>query len=302
LITQTLAPGLTPNSRSYLNRWAQPDTIIPDPTIPGDWDRYSYVRSNPVAYIDPSGHCGLTADGKFDGQYDCDVKTIDSWSVEYRIRWFNQFLKAIGVTDGWFNNISGILHAFQDAGVGEPGSWISIVDAGILTSIQNGYAQFKFGYENLAGAANEWAAFFGEYYKIDQNKTLLQSLWGKAEAAGTSYGKGIANQMGLQPNLRESIFLGIGDIYRGVLAIPGGGGQVGSAFGNWVGDQLAPSCDPWDVVCTTGAQFIQNTSTSAGEAVGNWVTDPRSQVRFGYCPVCYVGYGPVYYVAIFILK
>jgi hypothetical protein len=47
---------LTPNSRSYLNRWVQPDAIIPDPYNPQDYDRYSYVRSNPVNYNDPSGH------------------------------------------------------------------------------------------------------------------------------------------------------------------------------------------------------------------------------------------------------
>jgi RHS repeat-associated protein len=42
---------------SYLNRWAQPDDIIPEPGNPADWDRYSYVRNNPVNNTDPSGHC-----------------------------------------------------------------------------------------------------------------------------------------------------------------------------------------------------------------------------------------------------
>jgi RHS repeat-associated protein len=31
----------------YLNRWIQPDTIVPDPANSGDWDRYAYVRNNP---------------------------------------------------------------------------------------------------------------------------------------------------------------------------------------------------------------------------------------------------------------
>ena len=45
----------------YLNRWTQPDTIIPDPSNPQDWNRYTYARNNPVKYNDPSGHdvgCG----------------------------------------------------------------------------------------------------------------------------------------------------------------------------------------------------------------------------------------------------
>ncbi len=39
----------------YLNRWIQPDSIVPDPYNPQDFDRYSYVRNNPVRYSDPSG-------------------------------------------------------------------------------------------------------------------------------------------------------------------------------------------------------------------------------------------------------
>jgi hypothetical protein len=34
----------------------QADSIIPDPYNPLDFDRYSYVRNNPVCYSDPSGH------------------------------------------------------------------------------------------------------------------------------------------------------------------------------------------------------------------------------------------------------
>jgi RHS repeat-associated protein len=40
----------------YLNRWIQPDTIVPDPYNPMDWDRYQYTRSNPLKYTDPTGH------------------------------------------------------------------------------------------------------------------------------------------------------------------------------------------------------------------------------------------------------
>jgi hypothetical protein len=47
---------------SSLGRWTQPDVIIPDPSNPLDWDRYSYVRNNSIRYSDSSGHCidGLT--------------------------------------------------------------------------------------------------------------------------------------------------------------------------------------------------------------------------------------------------
>jgi len=40
----------------YLNRFLSPDSIVPDPYNPIDWDRYNYVRNNPVKYIDSNGH------------------------------------------------------------------------------------------------------------------------------------------------------------------------------------------------------------------------------------------------------
>jgi len=40
----------------YLNRFLSPDSIIPDPHNPLDWDRFSYARNNPVNYSDPTGH------------------------------------------------------------------------------------------------------------------------------------------------------------------------------------------------------------------------------------------------------
>ncbi len=40
----------------YINRFLQPDSIIPDQTNPQSWNRYSYVRNNPVKFNDPSGH------------------------------------------------------------------------------------------------------------------------------------------------------------------------------------------------------------------------------------------------------
>jgi len=54
------------NSRWYspgLGRFVSPDTIIPQPGIPMAWDRYSYVNSNPVRYVDPSGHMAWAGEG-----------------------------------------------------------------------------------------------------------------------------------------------------------------------------------------------------------------------------------------------
>jgi len=52
----------------YLNRFLSPDSIIPDPTNPLVWDRYSYSHNNPINYVDPTGHkaCSPTIDGGCD--------------------------------------------------------------------------------------------------------------------------------------------------------------------------------------------------------------------------------------------
>jgi hypothetical protein len=40
----------------YLNRFIQPDSLIPDAQNPQAWNRYSYVKNNPVNFNDPTGH------------------------------------------------------------------------------------------------------------------------------------------------------------------------------------------------------------------------------------------------------
>ncbi len=40
----------------YLNHMTQPNSIVPDPANPQDWNRYSYARNNPLKYTDPTGH------------------------------------------------------------------------------------------------------------------------------------------------------------------------------------------------------------------------------------------------------
>ncbi len=80
-----------------LGRWAQPDTIVPNPGNPQDLNRYSYVRNNPLRYIDPTGHCipGVDCPGTVSGlEHPPDPSNLRgeeyaAWLTQY-ILWLEQ--------------------------------------------------------------------------------------------------------------------------------------------------------------------------------------------------------------------
>jgi RHS repeat-associated protein len=48
------------NARYYdpqIGQFISPDTIVPDPALLIDYNRYLYARGNPIKYNDPTGHC-----------------------------------------------------------------------------------------------------------------------------------------------------------------------------------------------------------------------------------------------------
>ncbi len=44
---------------AQLGRFTSADSVVPDGTNPQDFNRYSYVRNNPLGYTDPSGHAAV---------------------------------------------------------------------------------------------------------------------------------------------------------------------------------------------------------------------------------------------------
>ena len=77
-------------------RFLSPDTLIPDPNHPLDYNRYLYARGNPLKYNDPSGYCATHSDGSpdaNDGQCWTMANTItqqwDTWDIDGY--WSNRF-------------------------------------------------------------------------------------------------------------------------------------------------------------------------------------------------------------------
>jgi hypothetical protein len=68
----------------YINRFLQPDSIIPDPANPQNWNRYGYVVNNPINNTDPSGH--VTCEGKnYDDGPNCLKNPNSQLSIEVAI-------------------------------------------------------------------------------------------------------------------------------------------------------------------------------------------------------------------------
>jgi RHS repeat-associated protein len=54
------------NARYYdpeIGQFVSPDTLVPEPGNLLDYNRYLYVRGNPLKYSDPSGHCATKTNG-----------------------------------------------------------------------------------------------------------------------------------------------------------------------------------------------------------------------------------------------
>jgi RHS repeat-associated protein len=103
-------------------RFISADTMIPDPGNPQDFNRYTYVRNNPVAYTDPSGNCsriakqmenaaaeqGVSIDlGSGDDCPDSftfwgDVRNIGKGIIDTPANLVNLNLRFAEVTDRWF--------------------------------------------------------------------------------------------------------------------------------------------------------------------------------------------------------
>ena len=90
------------NARYYdaqIGRFISADTIIPNPTNPQDFNRYTYVRNNPLRYTDPTGrnHMGYGDLSNAGNYYRAQTTRGDEFG--FCGCWTNADLRAIGGTD-----------------------------------------------------------------------------------------------------------------------------------------------------------------------------------------------------------
>ena len=73
-----LGNGVVKISDLYITQFTQPDQIIPDPTNPLDFNRYSYARYNPIRFNDPTGHYVCTGSNEKWGEKTC-YDIVNNW-------------------------------------------------------------------------------------------------------------------------------------------------------------------------------------------------------------------------------
>jgi RHS repeat-associated protein len=82
---------------SELGRFSQADTVIPDPYNSLDYDRYQYVRSNPIRYSDPTGNFSEDQIKQY-----LKDKYGDDW-YDYYLAWLSDkvFWEMLRKAQGW---------------------------------------------------------------------------------------------------------------------------------------------------------------------------------------------------------
>lgn len=172
----------------------------------------------------------------------------------------------------WFNNIVGIIEGFVEYGLADPGSWLSVVDAGILQGIQDGYtlSAGTATYSTNNPGSLLWKDFFDILESTEHDDIERINRWGAAEQAATDYGIGVATSRNLLPNGYEWAFLLTGNIYRGAA----------SAFDGGLGIPVS-----FLTAALGGLSGVDgDLSVDAGYMLGSFFNDPRSLWN-GHSPV-----------------
>jgi RHS repeat-associated protein len=82
-----------------LGRFLSADTIVPNAAQPQDFNRYSFVRNNPLKYVDPSGHDLALVSGQGDGIHEAGgaiswapwIAIYKGWTLAYAQDWTRQW-------------------------------------------------------------------------------------------------------------------------------------------------------------------------------------------------------------------
>ncbi|KAF2174681.1 hypothetical protein K469DRAFT_458874, partial [Zopfia rhizophila CBS 207.26] len=140
----------------------------------------------------------------------CTFTQIEVMSMQERLDYVRTMQsKFFGPLDSsnQFRAIEGVIMFFQRKNLGQMGSWVSYVDAGIVEGIQRGGAiALGMGTETGGNPGSEkWADFLRRKKAGElNNRNVHDKAWSEAEQAATEYGKKLGDnkRLPVTPQLR----------------------------------------------------------------------------------------------------
>jgi hypothetical protein len=210
----------------------------------------------------------------------CRIPDFNGMSMLQRL----QFIR--GLSDGpsqqfrsgfmdW-RALEGVIEFFNDRGLGQPGTWISYTDGGILEGVERGIAMAA-GMDSAGdmgnSGADQWRAFL-----VDMRAGRLSDRvthdheWGLAEQASTNSGVSYANGLGVKPTNLEDHWFAWSQVFRWIMineaalrSVPLAGGALGPLLDEFTDVTNARNTYFW----TTLAWNSNAALTLLGDITGN---------------------------------
>jgi RHS repeat-associated protein len=174
------------NARFYdpvIGRFLSADTIVPRPSDPQSLNRFSFVRNNPLKYVDPSGHDIAIATGRgedirvngiADDRYDDIISVYKGWSAARSASWRKQWNTATDENREKMEHAAGIRFLSYSSGSDET---ITEQDVQNVQTQLEGFKDITMiGYSKGANLVENYIAYKHQYgfdFGPDVNKFVI---------------------------------------------------------------------------------------------------------------------------------
>lgn len=134
---------------------------------------------------------------------------INAMTMPERIEYLRTIRQdQFGLRDKW-RDLEGVMGFFHDHGWGDPDTWVSWVNAGVLHSIARGISAYSVGDTPHPGAA-AWASYIERYTRGElATRNLHADAWSHATEVSTDWGLLLATEHDCEPTSTEQRFLTI---------------------------------------------------------------------------------------------
>lgn len=196
------------NARYYVpevGRFASPDTIVPDPSNPQSYNRYSYSYNDPVNHTDPTGHDPAWCNDPYDGGGGSECGSLVTYSVAYGagVQWSYEEMLAVMYGAHMMN------YKFMRYGYSFKGVYGGSVD----------FKKTGISADNLGEAVSKRKISVNEVSGVGITSETAGSMWAAHEL-------GHAFNYALSPNTTDNLSYGQGMIDIALEGVYAGGERI----------------------------------------------------------------------------